>query len=195
MGKNHGSAQNGEVPSAPPATNRQRPEEILAQTLSAAPHPEATEGWSERGRRIFLIAMAAAGVVLVVAGLLVTKQLAPGPGNPRPLETGPGNDLASQLLQSTGSEQPAAPGSATINIPLPSTPTTRPSRGASQAPSPLSPAFATTPSDHTQSTTPTSTPTTTPTTAPSTTLPCGLLGLSLQQAQIPTCGSATRSTR
>jgi hypothetical protein len=192
MGKGHGFAQNGEVPSAPPATNRQRPEEILAQTLSVAPHPEATEGWSERGRRIFLIAMAAAGVVLVVAGLLVSKQLAPGPGNPTPLESGPGNGLASQLLQSTGSEQPASPAPATANILPATTPTTRPQREASQAPTLLAPPAATTPSQQTQSTAPT--PTTTPP-SPSTTLPCGLLGQSLQPAQILPCGAATRSTR
>jgi hypothetical protein len=192
MGKNHGSAQNGEVPSAPPATNRQRPEEILAQTLSAAPHPEATEGWSERGRRIFLIAMAAAGVVLVVAGLLVTKQLAPGPGNPAPLESGPGNGLADQLLHN---EQPAPPAPATINIPLPTTQTTRPSKGA-QSLTPLSPPVLTAPAAPSQSAA--ATPTTAPpqTQSPSTTLPCGLLGQSLQQAQLPIpCGAATRSTR
>jgi hypothetical protein len=139
--------------------------------------------------------MAAAGVVLVIAGLLVSKQLAPGPGNPTPLESGPGNGLASQLLQSTGAEQPAVPAPGTINnIPLPSTPTTRPSKGASQASSSLSPAFATAPSDQTQTTTATTTATTTPTTTP-TTLPCGLLGQGLQQAQILPCGATTRSTR
>ena len=114
MGKSPRSPQNGEVPrhaaltenAATPA--RQRPEEILAQTLSAPPHPEATDEWSARGRRIFLIAMAVAGVVLVVAGLLVTKELAPGPGHPTPVESGPGNGLASQLLQSSAGDQPPA---------------------------------------------------------------------------------------
>src|SRR3954452_18997720 len=112
MGKGSPSPQNGEVASPPrdvltPA--RQRPEEILAQTLSAPPHPEATDGWSARGRRIFLVAMAAAGVLLVVAGLLVSKQLAPGPGNPAPLETGPGNGLADQLLQTSAGDQGGGP--------------------------------------------------------------------------------------
>ncbi|HEV3353329.1 MAG TPA: hypothetical protein VG076_10415, partial [Acidimicrobiales bacterium] len=176
------------MPSAPPATSRQRPEEILAQTLSAAPHPEATEGWSERGRRIFLIAMAAAGVVLVVAGLLVTKQLAPGPGNPTPLESGPGNGLASQLLHN---EQPAPPAPSTINIPLPTTPTTRPQKEASQAAKLLPAPANTAPSQQTQSTAPTPTTAPPPPRSPSTTLPCGLLGQSLQQAQILPCGAAT----
>src|SRR5947209_18306523 len=96
-------------PASPPDVGpaRQRPEEILAQTLTATSHPEATDGWSSRGRRIFLIAMAAAGVVLVVAGLLVTKQLAPRTGNPAPLETGPGNGLAGQLLQQSAGDQTA----------------------------------------------------------------------------------------
>src|SRR5205085_3511255 len=54
---------NGEVPSdtalshGAAAPGRQRPEEILAQTLSAPSHPEATDGWSSRGRRLFLIAL------------------------------------------------------------------------------------------------------------------------------------------
>ena len=94
MGKGPPSPQNGEVPVVP---SRQRPEEILAQTLGAAPRPGVTDGWSSQGRRIFLIVMAAAGIVLVIAGLLVTKELAPGPGSPAPLETGPGNGLAGQL--------------------------------------------------------------------------------------------------
>src|SRR6266576_1265766 len=81
----HGAVpSNGAVP-----TSRQRPEDILAHTLSATAHPEATDGWSSRGRRIFLIAMAAAGVLLVVAGLLVTSELAPGTGSPAPVQTGP----------------------------------------------------------------------------------------------------------
>src|SRR2546423_7148256 len=120
MGKEPSSPQNGEVADAvmsrdAGASSRQRPEEILAQTLSAAPHPEATDGWSSRGRRIFLIAMAVAGVILVVAGLLVTKELAPGPGRPTPLESGPGNGLADQLLQSSaGSEQPPSTAQAAV---------------------------------------------------------------------------------
>src|SRR5437764_14668239 len=133
MGKGPSSPQNGEVADAvlsrdAGASSRQRPEEILAQTLSAAPHPAATDGWSARGRRIFLIAMAVAGVVLVVAGLLVTKELAPGPGHPTPLETGPANGLAGQLLQSSTGNQPPAPAqsAAAVGGILPTTPTTRP---------------------------------------------------------------------
>src|SRR2546423_14371113 len=104
MGKRPRSAQNGEVPSdtvprdtAAPA--RQRPEEILAHTLTGAAHADTVDGWSARGRRIFLIALAVAGVVLLGAGLLVTSKLGPGPGRPTPLESGPGNGLADQLLK------------------------------------------------------------------------------------------------
>src|SRR5947209_10757912 len=134
MGKGPSSPQNGEVADAvlsrdAGASSRQRPEEILAQTLSAPPHPEATDEWSARGRRIFLIAMAVAGVVLVVAGLLVTKELAPGPGHPTPVESGPGNGLASQLLQSSAGDQPPATAqAAAVGGILPATPTTRPAR-------------------------------------------------------------------
>jgi hypothetical protein len=191
MGKRPSSPQNGEVPSAlshdAVAPARQRPEEILAQTLSAAPHPEATDGWSSRGRRIFLVAMAVAGVILVVAGLLVTKELAPGPGRPTPLESGPGNGLADQLLQSSAGVQPPAPADAqardVVRGLLPATPTTRPAReGATSSPGAVSPALPTQPSGSTQSTP----GTTVPPPSPTTTVPCGgLLGPGLQQAQIP----------
>jgi len=195
MGKSPRSPQNGEVPSEIAAPARQRPEEILAQTLSAPPHPEATEEWSSRGRRIFLIAMAVAGVILVVAGLLVTKELAPGPGHPTPVESGPGNGLANQLLQSSAGDQPPASAQDTpVGGILPAaTPTSRPGRAETQS-SPLAstspvPQTQTQSSGHTQTTTPTTTP------PPTTTIPCGgLLGQGLQQAQIPLpCRAPTRA--
>src|SRR5437588_2650256 len=197
MGKSPRSPQNGEVPSELAAPARQRPEDILAQTLSAPPHPEATDEWSSRGRRIFLIAMAVAGVVLVVAGLLVTKELAPGPRHPTPVERGPGNGLANQLLQSSTGDQPPATGTAQdtpVGGILPAvTPTTHPAAGRSGAQS--SPLASTSPVPQTQSSnnTQTTTPTTTP--PPPTTVPCGgLLGQGLQQAQIPLpCRAPTRS--
>ena len=80
MGKGQSSPQNGEVASDallsrdtsmsqdPAATGRQRPEEILAQTLSGPGRQETADGWSSKGRRVFLLCMAVAGVVLVVAG-------------------------------------------------------------------------------------------------------------------------------
>ena len=80
MGKGPRFAQNGEVATDAvtahdavvsrdaAAPGRQRPEEILAQTLTGPAHPEASDGWSPRGRRVFLIALAVAGVVLLVAG-------------------------------------------------------------------------------------------------------------------------------
>jgi hypothetical protein len=187
MGKTARSPQNGKVPSETVA--RQRPEEILAQTLSPAPHPEATDGWSARGRRIFLVAMAVAGVLLVVAGLLVSKELAPGPGNPAPLETGPGNGLADQLLQSSTEPGPSTPSASTpIALPLPATPSTRATGTVSPSPTP-----GTVPPPN-----PTTNPrpqSTTPPPAPTTTIPCGgLLGQGLQQTQIPLpCRAPTSS--
>ena len=99
MGKRPRSPQNGEVPNGTVAPGRQRPEEILAQTLRAPRHLEATDGWSTRGRRLFLVALALAGAILLAAGLLVTGELSPGPAQPKPLSTGPGNGVADQLLR------------------------------------------------------------------------------------------------
>jgi hypothetical protein len=191
MGKSPRSAQNGEVPSDT-AVGRQRPEEILAQTLSAAPHPEATDEWSSRGRRIFLIAMAAAGVILVVAGLLVTKELAPGPGHPTPVESGPGTGLPGQLLQTATGDQPPSTADPVVGGILPTTPTSRPGRATQSSSAPLAPQQQTqSPNggDHS------ATPTTGPSPVTSTTIPCtGLLGQGLQQAQIPLpCRAPTSS--
>ena len=186
MARDSRSPQNDEVPSAAPV--RQRPEEILAQTLTAPLHPEATDGWSSRGRRIFLISMAVAGVLLVVAGLLVTKELAPGPGNPAPLETGPGNGLAGQLLKPGAEEPPStqAP-SGVIALPLSVTPPTRSaSAGPNQTPSESPSTGAPLVKDGT-----TPTPTTVPHST-TTTVPCaGLIGQSLQSAQLLPCRAGT----
>ena len=185
MGRGRRSPQNDEVPSAAPV--RQRPEEILAQTLTAPPHPEATDEWSSRGRRIFLVAMAVAGVLLVVAGLLVTKELAPGQGNPAPLETGPGNGLAGQLLK-PGADQPAST-QTTDGVfagTLSPSPTARPAAGlgASQTPA-AAPSTAPSVKDST-------TPTTTKPQTTTTTLPCaGLIGQSLQDTQLLPCRAGT----
>jgi hypothetical protein len=198
MGKRPTSAQNGEVPSDAAvrrdqaAPGRQRPEEILAHTLSAPPHPEVTDGWSARGRHIFLAAMAVAGVVLVVAGLLVTKQLAPGTGRPAPVQTGPGNGLAGQLLQTSEGDQSASPpGSTPLALPLPSTPTTRPAKASAASPNPVTtagPSALPTPTPQQQTTATTPAPL-----APTTTLPCtGLLGQTVQQIQLP-CRAASSS--
>jgi hypothetical protein len=185
MGRDSRSPQNDEVPSVAPV--RQRPEEILAQTLTAPRHPEATDGWSSRGRRIFLIAMAVAGVLLVVAGLLVTKELAPGAGNPAPLETGPGNGLAGQLLK-PGADQPPSTQSpnGVIAVPLAATPTTHASVAAPGT-SPAAQSAAPTPkvNDSTTPTTAAPQPTTT-------TVPCaGILGQSLQSTQLLPCRAGT----
>jgi hypothetical protein len=176
------------------APARQRPEDILAATLTGAAHPEATDGWSARGRRIFLVAMAVAGVLLVVAGLLVTKQLGPGPGHPAPLETGPGNGLADQLLKSGDQPAEAPPASSPLAFPLPSTPTSQPAKAGTLVPAP-----ATAPgTDRTagpSANAPQNTPPTAPPSSPTTSVPCtGLLGQNLQQTQIPLpCRAPTSS--
>lgn len=185
MGRASRSPQNDEVPSAAPV--RQRPEEILAQTLTAPPHPEATDEWSSRGRRVFLIVMAVAGVLLVVAGLLVTKELAPGPGNPAPLETGPGNGLAGQLLK-PGEEAPPSTQSPSgvIALPLSVTPTTRSASGGPNQSPGEGPSTAPLVKDGT-----TPTPTTVPRST-TTTVPCaGLIGQSLQSTQLLPCRAGT----
>ncbi|MBV8234612.1 MAG: hypothetical protein JO075_02810 [Acidimicrobiia bacterium] len=177
---------------APPP--RQRPEEILAQTLSGPAHPSPSDGWSPRGRGMFLLAMAVAGVLLVIAGLLVTKSLAPGPGNGKPLETGPGDGVAGQLLQTSGAGQPPSTAAPGINIPLTPTPAAHSAQApgpAAPAPAPAASASPSAPADNTtHATTP---PTTTPPPHPTTTLPCGLLGQSVSQVLFP-CPSASHAT-
>jgi hypothetical protein len=190
MGKGPRFAQNGEVPSETVAPGRQRPEEILAQTLTAAPHPEATDGWSPRGRRLFLVALAVAGVVLLAAGLLVTSNLGPGPGRPTPLESGPGNGLADQLLRPVTEEGVTTP--PTTILPLPLTPTAVTPAGTSRPQTPGSVTRQPAPTaDNTDNGT---TPTTAPVQGTTTTLPCGILGQGLQSAQIPfPCQASTNS--
>jgi hypothetical protein len=199
MCKRPWSPQNGEVPGdaalrdpratdegAPPA--RQRPEEILAQTLSAPARPGSGDGWSSQSRRIFLICMAVAGVMLVVAGLLVTKELAPGPSNPAPLQTGPGNGLADRLLQSDAEQSLPMP-SASAPLPLPLAPASTATSHSQRtdAPDPTtSPGIGPVPSNVVGSDRPT--PTTAVPRNPTTTLPCqGLVGQTLQQAQLLPC--------
>jgi len=133
--------------------------------------------------------MAAAGVILLVAGLLVSKQLAPGQGRPTPLETGPGNGLANQLLQSSGGDQPAPTAVPSINIPIPSAPTAHPAPGSEQ---PSAQVVTPSPSTDNNTTVNTTPPTTTP--HSTTTLPCGLLNQGLQSAGLPVCKTSTRST-
>jgi hypothetical protein len=197
MAKGSPSPQNGEVPVFPPdaaAPSRQRPEEILASTLTVAPHPEATDGWSARGRRIFLIAMAAAGVILVVVGLLVTNKLAPGAGTPAPVQTGPNGGLTDQLLRSGSEEAPPTPAASTpLALPLPSTPTTAAAKAGAPSTAPVTPAVPA-PSANTSApgATPAPAPSSSPLPTPTTTIPCaGLLGQTIQQAQIPIPCSAS----
>jgi hypothetical protein len=199
MGKESPSPQNGEVPSGTAltrdaaASGRQRPEEILASTLSAAPHPEVTDGWSERGRRMFLLSLAAAGVILVIAGLLVTNELAPRSGTPAPVQTGPGKGVPDQLLQAStnGDAPPTPPASAPLALPLPASPATRPATTVA-GPSPT-PVAVTTPATTTnKGATPAPA---SPSPAPTTTVPCGGLvtrGLQAAQIQLP-CGAGSSS--
>ena len=125
---------------------------------------------------MFLIALAVAGVVLLVAGLLITSELGPGPGQPTPLESGPGNGLADQLLRPV-TEQGSTTPPASIGLPLPVTPTIVPSARIQRGQTPN--AAPTVDNSHS------STPTTTASTSPTTTLPCNPLSQGLQQAQLP----------
>jgi hypothetical protein len=170
------------------APGRQRPEEILAHTLSAPLHPEATDGWSPRGRRLFLVALALAGAILLVAGLLLTGELSPGPGQPKPLQTGPGNGVFDQLLRPVTEEGATTPPASAL-LPLPATPTSRPAAGTAPRQPGSSPTPVTT-VPNTKTTPPTTTP------SPTTTLPCGILGQGLQSAQVPLpCNAPTVGAR
>jgi hypothetical protein len=198
MGKGQCSPQNGKVPSGTKtrdvatASGRQRPEDILAHTLSTTTHREATDGWSARGRRIFLIAMAVSGVLLVVAGLLVTKELAPT-GRAGPLETPTGNGSATQLLQSHDDQTPQTPpASAPLAIPIPGSPASRPTvSSSSNAPS-SAPTATAVPQAPPRVSAGNPTPTTAVPKAPTTTVPCGILGQTLQSAQLPIpCGTGS----
>ena len=124
--------------------------------------------------------LALAGAILLAAGLLLTGELGPGPGQPRPLESGPGNGVADQLLRPVTDEGTTTP-PANVLLPLPATPTTLPAAGTTprQAPG-VSPVPATTvPSTDAPPTT------SSPPQQSTTTLPCGILGQGLQSAQVP----------
>jgi hypothetical protein len=177
MGKHPPSPQNERVPRHVEQVSRLRPEEILARSFSTPFRHESNEGWSPRGRRFFLLAMALAGAMLVSAGLLVTGELGPGPSNPKPVETGPDASVLAGVLQN-GTE-PATPGA----VPT----TAAPSAKRGSVPVTTTPTASTTPSnsppvtpDHTNSTTETTQPK--PTT---TTLPCSILGARAPSNQIP----------
>src|SRR5438309_248023 len=107
MGKAAQSPENGEVAQDSQPATRQRPEEILARTLPV-PAPADPNEWSNRGRRLFFVGLAVAGLLLVVTGLVLTGQLTPGTGNPQPLVTGRDiNGQLPQLLAPAGAVAPA----------------------------------------------------------------------------------------
>jgi len=185
MGKTPRSAQNDEVPEETQRATRRRPEDIVAGSF---PTPVATEinggdGWSPKARRLFLTAMAVVGALVVTVGLLLTGELGPGPGNPRPLETGPGSGAVNFLPTV---DQPAAPPASAppTASSAPSGPTPRaispvlatPSQSADEAQPPQ--ATPTTAAPSTQTTTP-------PPKSPTTTAPCRLLGSKELGAQLP----------
>jgi len=155
------------------------PRRFLAQTLSAPRHLEATDAWSARGRRLFLVALALAGAILLAAGLLITGELGPGAGQPSPLSTGPGNGVADQLLRPVTQEGTTAT-TAGAALSLPATATTRPAGGSTPSQLP-----GVTPTPVTTAPTIKTTQSTTPPPSPTTTLPCGILGQGLQSAQVP----------
>jgi hypothetical protein len=180
MGKALHSRQNGKVPPDFPRAVRLRPEEILAQTLTIALPAETTDGWSPKGRRLFLAALAVAGVLLVVTGLVLTGELGPGPGRPQPVATGPdAGGLGSGLLGPIATPAGGPPIStatppSTIRTAAPAvTPATRPAPGAVETPT-------------TQATRPAPPPPPPPSGSPtSTTLPCNLLGAQGLSAPVP----------
>lgn len=188
MGKIARSPQNGEVPEETQPTTRLRPEEILARSFPTPVAAETNGGdaWSPKARRLFLAGMAVAGALVVTAGLLLTGELGPGPGNPRPLETGPAaGPLSGNLLPGVDQQTPADPAAS----PTPTTAAAGP-----QAPT-VSPAAVAAPTPNTDAGQPQSTPataapstqtqTTAPPSAPTTTVPCTLLGSRALGSQLP----------
>jgi hypothetical protein len=125
------------------------------------------------------VALALAGAILLAAGLLITGELGPGPGQPSPLSTGPGNGVADQLLRPVTQEGTTTP-PGTALLSLPATATTRPAGGSTPSQLPgVTPTPVTTVPNSPQTTTPP------PRQSPTTTLPCGILGQGLQSAQVP----------
>jgi hypothetical protein len=180
MGKHSRSPQNGEVPQDSPPAVRLRPEEILAKTFSVPFPTEANEGWSPRARRLFLVALAVAGAVLVLSGLLLTGELGSGPGTPQPLGTGPditapGGGLLSPLVDQPGAATPPATTPPTVKT-VPPVTTPSPQPAARSTATPTSQPVATNSQPETQTG---GTQTTT------TTLPCNLLGSRALGAQVP----------
>jgi hypothetical protein len=183
MGKLLDSLQNGEVPPDSQRAVRLRPEEILARNFTVPLPAETTDGWSPRSRRLFLAALAVAGVLFVVTGLVLTGELGPGPGQPQPVATGPdAGGLGTVLLgptadQSTGPSvsTPSPPPTVRTVAPV-VTPTTKPAPGSVQTPTTQArPAPAPPPQGGPPPT--------------STTLPCNLLGAKgLSSPVPPLCG-------
>src|SRR3954462_9474508 len=114
MGKTPRSPQNDEVPEETQRATRLRPEDIVARSFSTPVPTEANggDGWSPKARRLFLTGMAVVGILVVTVGLLLTGELSPGPGNPRPLETGPAPGPLSGNLPPAIDQPPAQPPSA-----------------------------------------------------------------------------------
>src|SRR5205823_8032450 len=80
-------------------------------------------GWSVRSRRTILLVMAAAGAVMVSAGLVLTGGLGPGPGRPRPIQAGPeASVLAQSLLRPLAEQQDITTPSTAAASPLPTAP-------------------------------------------------------------------------
>jgi hypothetical protein len=179
MGKHACSPQNGEVPQESERAVRLRPEEILARTFSVPFPTEANEGWSPGARRLFLVALAVAGVLLVVSGLLLTGELGSGPGTPQPLATGPdittpGGQLLSPLTDQPSAATPPATTPPTVKTVAPvTTPSPQPAPPATGTPTSQPAATPSQPQTQTDAA-----PTTT-------TVPCNLLGSRALGAQVP----------
>ena len=181
MGKTPRSPQNDKVPEDTERAPRLRPEEILAQTFATHVPLQSSDGWSPKGRRLFLAAMALAGALFLAAGLVLTGELGPGPGGgSTPLESGPNAGALTGALLPDNSQTAATP------APGPTATTAPGLRPRNGGPAVIAP---TQNNDPTQ---PESTPTTVtrgpqPTTPPppTTTVPCSVLGSRALGAQIP----------
>src|SRR5207249_1739594 len=130
MGKRRPPAQNDQVAEDSENGARRSPEDIVADAFLEHIPASATEGWSVRSRRTILLFMAAAGAVMVSAGLVLTGGLGPGPGRPRPIQAGPeASVLAQSLLRPLAEQQDVTTPSTAAASPLPTAPSSTVRRG------------------------------------------------------------------
>ena len=125
MGKRPRTPQNDEVAGEHENGTRRRPEDIVSDAFLDPVPASATDGWSVRSRRTILVAMALAGAVTVSTGLVLTGELGPGPGHPRPIQAGPDASVLGRNLLRPLAEQQDVTTTTDPATPLPSAPTPR----------------------------------------------------------------------